>query len=110
MKRVLLHLRKHGLYAKLEKCVFEIESVEFLGYIIIPGQIRMDPGKITTILEWTVPKDKKSVQHFLGFANFYRRFIRGFSQICSPITTLTKKHNKFLWRTQAQEAFEKLKK
>lgn len=109
MRRVLLRLREHRLYAKLEKCVFDTESVEFLGYLISPGKIQMDPSKITAILEWPIPKDKKSVQRFIGFANFYRRFIRGFSQVCSPITALTKNHDRFTWTSQAQEAFEKLK-
>lgn len=109
VKTVLLTLRKHGLYAKAEKCEFEKKSIQFLGLIISTGGVAMDPQKVQAILDWPTPSDKKGVQRFVGFANFYRRFIRNFSSIISPITQVTRLHVRFLWSSEAQSAFEKLK-
>ncbi|XP_077306266.1 uncharacterized protein LOC143925677 [Lithobates pipiens] len=110
VKIVLARLRLHGLYAKPEKCVFEQQSIQFLGLIISVKGIEMDPQKVSAILDWPAPSDRKGVQRFVGFANFYRKFIRGFSSIISPITELTKQGQRFLWTPKAQEAFETLKK
>lgn len=107
--QVLGRLRLHRLYAKAEKCEFEQESIQFLGLIISSTGIRMDPQKVSAVLDWPVPLDKKGVQRFIGFANFYRKFIRGFSAIIAPITQLTKQNTRFSWNHLAQEAFENLK-
>ena len=71
--------------------------------------IRMAEDKITEILKWEVPKTVKDVQRFLGFANFYRRFIQDFSKVCKPLTDLTKKGKTSEWPESAQGAFELLK-
>ena len=71
--------------------------------------VAMDPQKVKAIQEWPAPVDKKGVQRFIGFANFYRRFIVGFSSIVAPITQLTRQHSRFQWSQEAQEAFTKLK-
>ena len=110
VKNVLKRLRIHGLYAKPEKCEFERRSIQFLGLIISVNGIEMDPQKVTAILDWPAPVDKKGVQRFVGFANFYRKFIRGFSNIIAPITSLTKQTVRFHWSPEAQGAFEALKK
>jgi hypothetical protein len=65
--------------------------MEYLGYIISPMGIQMDPDKIKTVKHWKEPVNVKGIQSFLGFANFYRRFIRDFSKITTPLTKLTKK-------------------
>ena len=106
---VLGRLRLHGLYAKPEKCELERQDIQFLGLIISVERIKMDPQKVSGILDWPAPKDKKGVQRFVGFANFYRKFIRGFSSIIAPITSLTKQASRFQWSPEAQSAFEKLK-
>ena len=62
-----------------------------MGYILCPGELRMDPSKVTAIAEWPEPKTVKDVQSFLGFANFYQRFIEKYSQKVTPLTNLTKK-------------------
>src|SRR6201985_3987839 len=69
----------------------------------------MDPGKIQTVLEWRTPESVKDVQSFLRFANFYRRFIVGYSKLTRPLTDLTKKSEKFRWSTECERAFDELK-
>ena len=109
VRLTLSKLREHGLYAKREKCEFDCNSVEFLGYVISPQGITMDPRKIKTIQEWATPKRVKDVQSFLGFANFYRRFIKGFSVIVQPLIELTRKGMPFQWTPSTQHAFDRLK-
>ncbi len=87
---VLERLRKHKLYLKAEKCEFEREQIEYLGLIISHNKVAMDPVKVAAVSEWPQPREKKEVQSFLGFANFYRRFIEGFSQVARPLFDLTK--------------------
>ena len=71
VRKVLCRLWKHGLYAKLEKCEWEHDTVEFLGYHCSVEGLRMDEGKIQVILNWPEPRNICNVQSFLGFANFY---------------------------------------
>jgi hypothetical protein len=109
VRRVLQKLIEHRLYAKLEKCEFHAQTIGFLGYIISPEGISMESDRIATITEWPAPASVHDIQVFLGFANFYRRFIEGYSRIVSPITRLLKKGVKFNWDSEAQGAFESLK-
>ena len=108
--REILHiLRENKLYAKVEKCEFNKESMTFVGYLVSRAGIGMDPAKVSSVLDWPVPKSVKEVQSFLGFANFYRKFILSFSEIASPLTNLTRKHTKkFTWTEQANVAFRQL--
>jgi hypothetical protein len=109
VKRVLSRLREYGLTCKLSKCEFHSTSTSFLGFIVSPDGISMEPDRVVAIMEWPVPTSVHDVQIFLGFANFYRRFIRGYSAITAPITSLLRKNQRFEWSSQAQEAFEELK-
>lgn len=109
VKEVLRRLRKHGLYAKPEKCEFDRESVEYLGYILSPAGLTMASDKIQTIQDWPEPRRVKDIQSFLGFANFYRRFIYNFSDITVPLTRLTRKNVPFLFGDAEREAFNYLK-
>ncbi|XP_073427382.1 uncharacterized protein [Dendrobates tinctorius] len=86
VRSVLQRLREHSLFAKLEKCVFFAEEVQFLGYVVSSTGFRMDPAKIQPIKTWVQPKSLKALQRFLGFANYYRKFIRGFSEIAKHIS------------------------
>ena len=70
----------------------------------------MDPDKVKAILEWEAPKTVTAVRSFLGFANFYRRFIKDYSDIVMPLTELTHKNAEFLWSYDCQQAFDKMKK
>ncbi|KAK7921945.1 hypothetical protein WMY93_008847 [Mugilogobius chulae] len=74
------------------------------------GQVEADPSKIQAVSDWPVPSNRKQLQRFLGFANFYRRFIRGFSQVAAPLTKLTSSKLLFQWSAEAASAFNKLKK
>ena len=87
--QVLKALSKHKLYLHPKKCSFEKETVEYLGMIVGRGEVSMDPAKVDTVTGWPIPKCKRDVQSFLGFCNFYRRFVQGFSAIARPLTKLT---------------------
>ena len=88
VQRVLERLHQFGLYAKLEKCYFDQRQVEFLGFLVSPNGITMDPQKVSSLLSWEPPESVQDVQCFLGFANFYRTFIQDFSSIAVPLNVL----------------------
>lgn len=108
VKRVLEILERNQLYLKPQKCEFERSEVEYLGVIIGHNSMRMDPVKIRGITEWPEPRNLKQVQAFLGFTNFYRRFVRGYSEVAKPLTRLTGKEG-FSWGEEQKAAFQKLK-
>ena len=110
VRQVLKRLLKNHLFVKPQKCEFHRPEVTFLGYILREAQIEMDPKKTKAVRDWEAPKSVKGVQQFLGFANLYRRFIRGFSSIAEPISALTKKgRGPFVWSPKAEKAFCELK-
>jgi RNase H-like domain found in reverse transcriptase/Reverse transcriptase (RNA-dependent DNA polymerase)/Integrase zinc binding domain/Chromo (CHRromatin Organisation MOdifier) domain/Integrase core domain len=109
VRMILQRLRECGLYVKLEKCDFHVQEISFLGFIISPDGVSMDPKRIATIVEWPVPESVHDVQVFLGFANFYRRFIEKYSRVVLPITSLLRKGQPFVWTPKAQAAFDELK-
>ncbi|TKA33188.1 hypothetical protein B0A50_00741 [Salinomyces thailandicus] len=90
VRMVLERLRDWKLYAKRSKCTFHTKTVEFLGFIISPRGIHMDPARVQAIAEWPEPKAYRDIQVFLGFANFYRRFIHNYSLIARPLNDLVK--------------------
>ena len=108
-RRVLQRLMENDLYLKPKKWEFCKEKIEWLGMVIEEGKITMDPGKLKRIQDWPAPTTVKQVRGFLGFRNFYRRFIRGFSEIARPLNELLKKDRKFEWTAKCQRAFEDLK-
>ena len=108
VREVLAVLRKHRLTCKPEKCEFETQETEYLGFIISPGKVRMDPAKVAGVTEWPIPTCKKELQAFLGFANFYRRFIKDFAKIATPLNRLTGLVD-WKWGSEEQEAFEGIK-
>ena len=90
VKEVLHRLRKHRLYAKAEKCEWSTQLVKYLGFRLGPDGLSMDLAKVQTILDWPEPHKVKDIQAFLGFANFYRRFIHDYSATtCQGHSTLT---------------------
>ncbi|KAL1249494.1 hypothetical protein QQF64_020499 [Cirrhinus molitorella] len=85
---VLQRLIDHQLYAKCEKCEFHLSKISFLGYIISLEGVAMDDKKVNVVLKWPQPTTLKELQRFLGFANFYRRFIHHFSTVAAPLTAM----------------------
>jgi microcompartment protein CcmK/EutM len=109
LRIVLQRLREHQLYAKFSKCEFWIKEVPFLGHVISPEGIVVDPGKVKEVWEWKPPTSVSEVRSFLGLAGYYRQFIQNFSKIARPITELLKKGNKYVWSEACDEAFKHLK-
>ncbi|KAL0417389.1 UNVERIFIED_CONTAM: Retrovirus-related Pol polyprotein from transposon [Sesamum latifolium] len=109
LRQVLTRLREHELYAKVSKCSFAQETISFLGHIVERGCIRMDPKKVQAIEEWQPPSDVHDLRSFLGLANYYRRFVKGYSEIARPMTDLLKKTETWKWTPQCQESFDNLK-
>jgi hypothetical protein len=107
---VLTRLRKFGLYARADKCEFDRHSVEYLGYILSPDGLTMSSDKVKAIQEWPEPRKVKDIQSFLGFANFYRRFIHNYSDIVIPLTRLTRKNAPWDFSDSCRSAFNTLKK
>jgi len=110
VKEVLRRLRDNKLYASSTKCVFYQNRVEFLGFILGSDGLRIDKSKIQTIQDWLTPRRVKDVQSFLGFTNFYRRFINNYAGVSAPLTRLTQKNEPWSWMTDCQAAFDGLKK
>jgi len=100
--RVLERLTDACLHLKPEKCEFHKTEVKYLGLIIGVDGIKMDPSKVETVKAWPPPENLRDVQVFLGFANFYRRFIKGYSKVVEPLTQLTRKGQPFKWETKQQ--------
>ena len=110
VRKVFQRLREAGLQVDIDKCEFEVKSTKYLGFIVEAQKgVRMDPGKVKAIREWEVPQSVKGVQSFIGFANFYRRFIKEFSRIILPIMALVRKDTSFRWNHEADQAFVRLK-
>jgi len=110
VKEVFKCLYKAGLYAKAEKCKFHSELVEYLGYILSPSGFTMSDDKVKIIQDWLEPKKVKDIQSFLGFANFYRRFIFNYSDIVILLTHLTQKNIPWKFDSFYHNAFNSLKK
>ncbi|WVZ48654.1 hypothetical protein U9M48_000075 [Paspalum notatum var. saurae] len=101
LRVVLTRLREHKLYAKFSKCAFWLREVGFLGHILSEKGVAVDPSKPETVTE---------IRSFLGLAGYYRRFIKDFSKIAKPMTSLTKKNAKFVWGPKCEDGFRELKK
>ncbi|KAI2643813.1 Transposon Tf2-9 polyprotein [Labeo rohita] len=109
VRAVLRRLLAHQLFCKLEKCAFHQHSTTFLGFVISSQGVAMDPQKLEAVRSWPLPTSLKQLQRFLGFANFYRRFIQGFSATAAPLTALTKpSRGEFQLTPEAIQAFKKL--
>ena len=109
LKIVLLTLRDKKLYAKLSKCDFWLKEISFLGHIMSAEGIRVDPVKIEAVVNWKPPRNFTEVRSFLGLAGYYRRVVKGFSIIASPLTKLLRKGVMFEWSDKCQNSFEQLK-
>uniref|UniRef100_A0A0W0G4X8 RNA-directed DNA polymerase n=1 Tax=Moniliophthora roreri TaxID=221103 RepID=A0A0W0G4X8_MONRR len=107
--RLLQRLKDQDLYLKPHKCKFDVTEIDFLGLVIKPGQVAMDPTKLSGISDWPAPKTVTGVRSFTGFTNFYRKFIGNYSAIAKPLYDLTKKGTTFEWTADCERAFTTLK-
>jgi hypothetical protein len=106
---VLDRMRNHKLYLRPEKCEFEKTRIEYLGIIISHNKVEMDPVKTAGVADWPTPSNKKEVQSFVGFVNFYRQFILGFYHHARALFDLTMKDVRFIWGLPQADSFMKLK-
>src|SRR5258707_301018 len=108
--QVLTTLQKWRLFLKPEKCKFEQKEVEYLGLVISKDHVAMDLTNVCGVMEWPTPTKVKEVQSFLGFVNFYWKFIHDFSNVACPLYVLTRKTQRWVWGSPEQKAFDALKK
>src|SRR5258706_12463783 len=107
---VLQKLTENNLCVNPKKCVFHVLEVEFCSYTIGQRGVKMSEDKVQEIVNWRLPRNVVEVQSFLGFANFYRRFIKGFAKVTRPLTDLTRTGITWNWNEACTNAFEGLKK
>ena len=109
LRIVLQILRDHKLYEKFSKCEFWLDKVAFLGYVVSQEGIIVDLVKVEAIQQWLRPTKVTEICSFLGLAGYYRRFVKDFSKISTPLTKLTQKNVKFQWSDAYEESFRRLK-
>src|SRR5260221_1505581 len=107
---VLHRLHTAGLYAHLKKCKFHTDTGEYLGFILSPKGLQMDPAKVSTIQDWPKPQKVQDIQAFLSFTNFYQRFIHDYSETTLPLNHLCKKSTTWHFGAGEAKAFRDLKK
>jgi len=108
-QEILQTLHSYKLFLQPEKCKFECQEVDYLRLIISKDCVVMDPIKVQGVMDWPQLTKVKDIQSFIGFVNFYQRFIWNFSEIACPLHTLTWKSKDWLWGTAEQQAFNALK-
>ena len=109
VEEMLRRMAKNNLYVKLEKCVWKIREVGFLGVVIEPNGMKMEKEKVQRVMDWPVPKSVKDVQKFLRLTNYYRQFIKDFAKVAKPLHEMTRKDVKWNRGERQQKIFEELK-
>ena len=92
VRRVLEVLTEHKLFLCPEKCEFHRKQIKYLGLVILENKVEMDPVKVARVCDWPTPENQTDVRAFIGFVNFYCRFIWDFSTIARPLFDLTRSH------------------
>ncbi|XP_068504172.1 uncharacterized mitochondrial protein AtMg00860-like [Phaseolus vulgaris] len=108
LELVLQLLQKHQLCAKLSKCSFGLQQVDYLGHTVSGQGVAMDKAKVQAVLQWPVPQNLKQLKGFLGLIGYYRKFIKSYAVIVAALTNLLKK-DIFFWGPDAETTFSKLK-
>ena len=109
LRIVLQALREHQLYSKLSKCKFWLIEVRFLEHVGSASGVSIDLEKVEAVMSWERPKSVFEIRSFLGLAGYYRRFIKYFSRLATPMTKLTRKEVKFKWNNLCERALQELK-
>ena len=109
VRTILQTLRKERLYDNMEKCLFGIDKLIFMGFVVSSKGVHVDESKINVIKTWPQPTNLQQVCSFLGLAGFYRCFVKDFSTIASPLHALSKKNAPFVWGPSQDTAFNELK-
>jgi transposase InsO family protein len=112
LDQALTLLREHDFYVKLSKCEFEKPELKFLGHIVGKEGIKVDPAKTQVVRDWPTPTSVKDVRSFLGLANYFRKFVQGYSTLVEPLTRLTRKElvwNNQTWDSKCEQAFQGVK-
>jgi transposase InsO family protein len=109
VRKVLLRLREAGLQADIKKSEFNVKRTKYLGFIISTDGIEADPEKTSVIDQWEPPRSVRGVQSFLGFCNFYRRFIKDYGRTARLLNRLTRKDQPFVFDASCRQAFNELK-
>ena len=109
LRIVLQSLRDHQLYAKFSKCEFWLTEVRFLGHVVSASGVSVDSEKVKAVMGWERPKSVFKIRSFLGLARYYKRFIKDFFRLATPMTKLTRKEVKFEWNDVCERAFHELK-
>src|SRR5258708_5972066 len=108
-QEILQTLHSYKLFLQPEKCKFKCREVEYLGLVISKAHVAMDPVKVQGVTDWPQPAKVKDIQSFIGFVNFYWRFIHNFSEIAHPLHMLTRKSKDWSWGAAEKQAFDALK-
>ncbi len=111
LRKVLTLLREHKLYAKLSKCEFLKPELRFLGHIVSKDGLKVDPSKVAVVKNWQVPRTVKDLRAFLGLANYFRKYVQGYSSLVAPLTGLMKQDKNSVddWGPAQQAAFDGVK-
>ena len=109
LRAVLGRLQQAGLKLQPKKCSFLKQRVSYLGHVVSREGVATDPAKIEKVANWPVPTTAKDVQQFLGFAGYYRRFVKDFAQIARPLYHLTERKTAFRWTKECDSAFKELR-
>ena len=109
VREVLRRLREADLFLKPEKRQFRTTSVDYLGLKITPDHVGMDPVKVSGVTDWPTPQNVRNINQFLGFCNFYRRFIESYAKLSAPLERLKRKDVLWRWGVEEQQAFDGLK-
>jgi len=109
VRKVMETLRKEKLYVNLEKCVFIVDQIDFLGFVVSSQGVHVDEEKVAAIRHWPTPTNVSEVWSFHGLASFYRRFVKDFSTIVAPLNAIVKKDVVFKWGLEHEKGYETLK-
>ncbi|XP_019438847.1 PREDICTED: uncharacterized protein LOC109344538 [Lupinus angustifolius] len=101
-------MEENCLFAKMSKCYFGVEKVEYLGHFLSREGVSTNPAKVTAVKDWPLPSTLKQLRGFLGLAGYYKRFVKGYGGVAKPLTEMLKKDS-FSWTPEAKNALEQLK-